>query len=79
MPTYPAMALRDRVQGTVVLRALVGRNGRVQNVQILSGSSLLASTAVAAVRRWRYKPYDQNGELVAEEKQITLEFTIPRK
>ena len=55
----------------------MGRNGRVQNVQVPSGPSLLASAAVAAVRRWRCKPYDQDGELVAEEKQITLEFTIP--
>ncbi len=76
MPTYPAMALRDRVQGTVVLRALVGRNGRVQNVQVLSGPSLLASAAVAAVRRWRYEPSVQNGELVGAEKQITVQFTI---
>src|SRR5262249_22609627 len=51
LPTYPALALRDRVQGTVVLRALVGRKGRVENVQVLSGPSLLASAAVGPVRR----------------------------
>jgi TonB family protein len=79
MPRYPTVALRDGVQGTVVLQALVGKNGRVQNVQVLSGPSLLASAAVGAVRRWRYKPSDQDGELVTEEKQITVEFIIPRK
>jgi TonB family protein len=79
MPTYPPVALRNRVQGTVVLRALVGKNGRVQNVQVLSGPSILASAAVDAVRMWRYKPYYQDGVLVSAEKQITVEFTIPVK
>jgi protein TonB len=64
------------VQGTVVLQALVGKNGRVQNVQVLSGPSLLASAAVGAVRRWRYEPSVQNGELVSAWKQITVQFTI---
>jgi TonB family protein len=79
MPRYPTVALRDGVQGTVVLRALVGKNGRVQNVQVLSGPSLLASAAVGAVRRWRYEPSVQNGELVSAWKQITVEFTISTK
>jgi len=77
LPTYPALALRDRVQGTVVLRALVARRGRVENVQVLSGPSLLASAAVGAVRRWRYPPADPNAEPVGVWKQITFEFTIP--
>jgi len=79
LPTYPALALRDRVQGTVVLRALVGRKGRVENVQVLSGPSLLASAAVEPVRRWRYPPADPNAEPVGAWKQITFEFTIYSK
>ncbi len=79
MPRYPPMALRNRVQGTVVLRALTGKNGRVQSVQVLSGPSVLASAAVDAVRRWRYNPYDQNGEPASAQKQITVAFTIPAK
>jgi len=79
LPAYPALALRDRVQGTVVLRALVGRKGRVESVQVLSGPSLLASATVEAVRRWRYPPADPNADLAGAWKQITAEFAIPQK
>ncbi|HJY88537.1 MAG TPA: energy transducer TonB [Candidatus Acidoferrales bacterium] len=79
LPTYPPLALRDRVQGTVVLRALVGRKGRVESVQVLSGPSLLASAAVETVRKWRYPPADPNAELAGAWKQITAEFAIPQK
>ncbi len=79
LPTYPPVALRNRVQGAVVLRAWTGKNGSVQRVQVLSGPSILAPAAVDAVRRWRYKPYYQASEPPGGQKQITIEFTIPAK
>jgi protein TonB len=79
IPTYAPVALRNNVQGTVVLRVVVGKDGTVQSVRLLSGPPMLASAVVDAVQKWRYKPYYRNGEPVAGETQITVEFTISMK
>ncbi len=79
MPTYPPLALQNNVQGTVVLQVLIGKDGTVQNVRLLSGPPLLASAVVDTVRNWRYKPHYRNGEPVAVETQMSVEFTISTK
>ena len=79
MPTYPPLALQNNVQGTVVLHVLIGKDGTVQNVRLLSGPPLLASAVMDAVRNWRYKPYFRNGEPVAVERHMTVEFAISTK
>jgi len=79
MPTYPPLALQNNVQGTVVLRFMVGKDGTVQNIQLLGGSPILASAVMDAVQKWRYSPYYRNGEPVAMETQITVEFIISTK
>jgi len=79
MPTYPPLALRNNVQGTVVLQLLIGKDGTVQNVRLLSGPPLLASAVMDAVRNWRYKPYFRNGQPVAVQTQMNVEFTISTK
>ncbi len=79
MPTYPVLALQNKVQGKVVLRAVIGKDGTVQDVQLISGPSLLTSAVMDAVHKWRYKPYYQDGEPVAVETQITVEFRISMK
>lgn len=76
MPAYPPLALQNNVQGSVVLRALIGKDGTVQNVRLVSGPPILASAVLDAVRKWRYRPYLQNGEPLEVERQITVEFTI---
>ncbi len=76
MPAYPSLALQNNVQGSVVLRALIGKDGTIQNVQLVSGPPILASAVLDAVRKWRYRPYLRNGEPVEVERQITVEFTI---
>ena len=76
MPDYPPRALQRNIQGTVVLKALVGKDGRVRNVQVLSGPPLLASAVLEAVRAWRYKPFYRNGEPVEFETQVAIEFII---
>ncbi len=76
MPAYPPLALQNNVQGTIVLQVLIGKDGSVQNVRLLSGPPMLAAGVMDAVRKWRYKPYYRDGEPVAVEKQITAEFTI---
>lgn len=79
IPAYPLLALQKNLQGTVVLQAVIGKDGSVKNVQLLSGAPILASAVLDAVRTWRYKPYVQNGQPVEVETQITVDFTITTK
>ena len=76
-PQYPAMARLARIEGTVVLNAVIARDGSIQRLQALSGHPMLVSAAVDAVRQWRYRPYILNGEAVEVETQITVNFKLP--
>lgn len=75
-PQYPAMARETRVQGDVLLAAVIGKDGSVTDLQVISGPSLLIPPALRAVRQWRYKPYLLNGEPVEMETQIKLQFRL---
>ena len=75
-PAYPAVAIAARVQGAVVLQALISRGGTIENLRVVSGHPLLAPAAIEAVRRWRYRPYLLNGEPLEVETQITVNFTL---
>lgn len=75
-PQYPTLARQARVQGTVVLHAVISREGRIRDLQFLSGHPMLASAAIDAVRQWRYRPYILNGEPVEVETEITVNFTL---
>lgn len=75
-PDYPALARQVRVQGQVVLRAMISREGEIENLQVLSGHPMLAQAAVDAVRQWRYRPYVLNGEPVEVETQVTVNFVL---
>ena len=75
-PTYPPEAGRTRIEGTVVLLAVIGKDGSVQDVQVESGVPLLAQAAIDAVKQWRYKPYLLNGEPVEVASRITINFTL---
>jgi TonB family protein len=77
-PTYPPVALQQRKQGAVELLATVSKDGAITGVKVLSGESVLAKSAVDAVRQWKYRPYLLNGEPVEIETQITVKFTLPR-
>jgi protein TonB len=77
-PTYPAEAGRERIEGTVILQAVIGKDGTVQDVQVVSGLPLLAQAAIDAVKQWRYKPYLLNGEPVEVDSRITINFTMSR-
>jgi len=77
-PVYPPIAQQIRLEGTVVLRALIGRDGRVTSVQVLSGHALFHESAKAAVAQWRYRPYILNGEPVEVETQITVNYRLAR-
>jgi protein TonB len=75
-PTYPPLARTARVQGAVVLAAIIGKDGAIQNLHVISGHPLLTQAALDAVKQWRYKPYILNGEPVEVDTQITVNFTL---
>jgi protein TonB len=75
-PQYPPQARQARIEGTVVLLAVIGKDGSVRDVQVKSGSPLLAQAAIEAVKQWRYKPYLLNGQPVEVDTQITINFTL---
>jgi protein TonB len=75
-PQYPALARQARVQGIVVLRAMISREGRIENLQVISGPPLLVKSAMDAVLQWRYRPYYLNNEPVEVETQVTVNFTL---
>jgi protein TonB len=75
-PAYPPLAIAARVQGPVILNALISRGGTIENLRLVSGHPTLVQAAIDAVRQWRYRPYLLNGEPVEVETQITLNFTL---
>lgn len=75
-PSYPLLTQHMNVQGSVVLQALIGADGVVENMRVLSGPGILASAAQQAVREWRFKPIVQNGQAVESKATITVNFTI---
>ena len=75
-PTYPALAQQARIQGAVVLTAVIAKDGSVAHLQVLSGNPLLAPAAIAAVKQWRYKPFVLNGQPVEVETTITVTFHV---
>jgi protein TonB len=76
VPTYPPLAKSARIQGTVVLQAMISKAGTIENLRLVSGHPLLAPAAIEAVRQWRYRPYILNNDPVAVETQITVNFSL---
>jgi TonB family protein len=74
--TYPLLGQHMRVQGSVVLQALVGTDGTIENLRVLSGPAILSAAAQQAVREWHFKPYLQNGQPVETKARITVNFSI---
>jgi protein TonB len=75
-PGYPMLARQMRVQGSVILQALIGRDGTIQSLHVLSGPPILAQAAQDAVRQWRFKPHFVANEAVETQANITVNFTI---
>jgi len=75
-PQYPSEAGRERIEGTVVLLAVIGTDGSVKDVRLESGLPILAQAAIDAVKQWRYKPYMIGGEPVEVDSRITINFTL---
>ena len=75
-PTYPPLAREARIQGTVVLAAVISKAGTIDNLRLVSGHPMLAGAAVDAVSQWRYRPYILNGDVIEVETQITVNFVL---
>ena len=75
-PVYPPLAKTARIQGPVVLAALISKAGTIENLHALSGHPMLVQAAVDAVSQWRYRPYILNGEAIEVETQITVNFNL---
>lgn len=74
VPAYPIAAQRSGVQGDVKLHAIIGRDGSIESLTLISGSPLLAPAAISAVQQWKYRPYILNGQKVEVETWITVSF-----
>jgi len=75
-PEYPNIAITMHLSGTVQLRAIIGTDGAIQNIQVVSGNPILANAAVAAVKQWRYQPTRLSGKPVEVETLITVQFSM---
>jgi protein TonB len=75
-PAYPPLAKQARIQGSVVLQAVIGKDGSIQNLRAVSGHPMLIQSAIDAVRQWKYKPYFLNGDPVEVDTQVTVNFTL---
>jgi len=75
-PVYPQIAKTAHVSGTVVLHAVIAKDGTIQQLEYLSGPPLLMRAAMDAVREWRYKPTLLNGEAVEVDTTIQVVFTL---
>jgi protein TonB len=75
-PVYPPLARAARVEGPVVLAALISKDGTIENLRVVAGRPMLVSSAVEAVSKWRYRPYILNSEPVEVETQITVNFLL---
>jgi protein TonB len=75
-PEYPILARQMKVQGSVVLQALIDKAGKIEDLRVLSGPAMLSAAARQAVVQWSFKPYFVAGEPVETETRITVNFTI---
>lgn len=75
-PDYPPLARAARIEGEVVLFAIISKQGMIENLRVLRGHPMLVAAAIEAVRQWRYRPYILNGEPIEVETEITVNFTL---
>jgi TonB family protein len=78
-PIYPPSARSARIQGSVVMNALISRTGDIVSVNVISGDPMLAPAALDAVKQWKYRPYMLNGSAVEVETTVTVNFTLSER
>jgi TonB family protein len=75
-PEYPPEAREQRIQGEVVLRVMVSRQGDVSKVSLISGHPLLAPAAMDAVKQWKYQPFLLNGQPLEVDTEVVVNFRL---
>ena len=75
-PVYPPLAKTNQIEGAVVLKAIISKEGDVENLTVLSGPLELRASAIDAVRLWKYKPYLLNGQPTEVDTTITVHYTL---
>lgn len=75
-PDYPMPARILHLAGTVELEAIIGTDGSIRQLEVLSGNPILAQAAREAVQQWRYQPTLLNGQAVEVETHITVTFVM---
>jgi len=75
-PVYPEDAKRAKLSGTVVLHAIIGKDGTIRTLDVLSGPKEFQESAIAAVKQWTYKPFLINGDPTAVDTTITVNFAL---
>ena len=75
-PKYPPLAIQARIQGEVLLRAIISKEGVIEELEVVSGHPLLAPAALDAVRDWRYRPYLLNGVPIEVETTVLVTFQL---
>jgi len=77
-PKYPKQARKKHIEGTVIMKATITRDGDIADLQLVSGDPLLAQAALDAVKNWKYRPYLKDGQPVEADTQITVNFALAR-
>ncbi len=75
-PVYPRIAVAAGIQGTVVMEAVISKTGRIESLHVVSGSPMLQTAALDAVRGARYRPYLLNGEPTEVQTTISVNFRL---
>jgi protein TonB len=76
-PVYPPLARQARIQGTVMLKIVISKDGDVRDMQLVSGHPMLAPAAIEAVKKWKYQPYRKDdGEVVEVLTMVRVIFTL---
>jgi general secretion pathway protein A len=75
-PAYPSRAQIEKVQGVVVINALVDETGKVTDMKVISGSALLTQAAMEALHAWKYEPASLNGQPVATHIRVSIDFSL---
>jgi TonB family protein len=76
-PVYPAEARKQRIEGTIVLKAVVSDSGKVDGVRLVEGDPTLAAAAINAVKQWHYRPYFRDGKAQPFQTIVLVEFQRP--
>ena len=74
LPQYPSLALRTNLQGRVMLKAAISKDGTLQDIRLVGAPSVLSAAVLEAVKKWRYRPRMENGVPVEVDTQITIVF-----